>query len=273
MLAAQRAAAARGLARHLPRLRSDEPGAGAAALPVRASSRGATHHRRRRCPRNAVPDVPPHAAAYAPTDASADAIPPPPRRFASPPAVFPRGHEYDLVVGHRRGDVGAVAHRPGAARRAVGDAVALGAIIRAMPGRRAVDRPAGRAAHPPGLGGRRVGSVRDARPGSAADRQDAVVLALVVYRGRHRPWVESCAARCRWRCSAPLAYPSLIGRLAFPMLLGQAGRTIRRRSVTGAVRWPRRIARLVLDGDRHAGVQRGAGAVRARPGGAVGARG
>ena len=141
-------------------------------------------------------------------------------------------------------------------------AVALGAIIGpCQVGARLIDLLAGQRTHPVWEGVLSAVFVTLGL-GLLLTRQDAVVPALVVYGG-------GIGLRSIVRGTLPLAlfgpvgYPSLIGRLAFPMLLGQAAGPSAGRGAAGAFRRARRAGRAVLDGDRHAGVQRDAGAVRA----------
>ena len=100
-------------------------------------------------------------------------------------------------------------------------AVALGAIIGpCQVGARLIDLLAGQRTHPVWEGVVSAVFVTLGL-GLLLTRQDAVVLALVVYGG-------GIGLRSIVRGTLPLAlfgpvgYPSLIGRLAFPMLLGQA---------------------------------------------------
>jgi hypothetical protein len=100
-------------------------------------------------------------------------------------------------------------------------AVALGAIIGpCQVGARLIDLLAGQRTHPVWEGV--VSAVFVSLGlGLLLTRQDAVVVALIVYGG-------GIGLRSIVRGTLPLAlfgpvgYPSLIGRLAFPMLLGQA---------------------------------------------------
>ena len=104
-----------------------------------------------------LPAEPRHIArpAPAPRDPAPSPRRPPPRGTAASPAVLPGRPEHDPVLRHRRGDVGATAGRAGTTRRAVGHRRCARRDHRAVPGGRPADRLAGRATHPPGLGGRR----------------------------------------------------------------------------------------------------------------------